>query len=64
VSGDLSKESSEGNVITCFKLGAKFNVTTGKVVLGPKILFMHPKINDGPSYEVKVEGKGVLLKIE
>ena len=69
--GDLSKGSLEGNIVTCPKHGAKFDVTTGKLVSGPKklvsgpkILFMHPKINDESSYEVKVEGKGILLKIE
>ena len=62
--GDLSQGSLKGNVVTCPKHKAKFDVTTGKVVLGPKILFMHPKINDEPSYEVKVEGKDILLKIE
>jgi 3-phenylpropionate/trans-cinnamate dioxygenase ferredoxin subunit len=62
--GELSKGSLEGSIVTCPKHGAKFDVTTGKVVSGPKILFMHPKINDEPSYEVKVEGKDVLLRIE
>ena len=52
------------NIVTCPKHGAKFDVTTGKVVSGPKILFMHPKIKDESFYEVKVEGKDVLLKIE
>ena len=59
--GDLSKGSLEGNIVTCPRHGAKFDVTTGKVVSGPKMLFLHPKINDEPSYEVKVEGKEVLL---
>lgn len=62
--GDLSKGSLEGNIVTCPKHGAKFDVTTGKLVSGPKILFMHPKINDESFYEVKVEGKDILLKIE
>jgi 3-phenylpropionate/trans-cinnamate dioxygenase ferredoxin subunit len=62
--GELSKGSLEGNTVTCPKHRAKFDVTTGKVVSGPKVLFMHPKINAEPSYEVKVEGKDVLLKIE
>jgi nitrite reductase/ring-hydroxylating ferredoxin subunit len=62
--GDLSKGSLEGNIVTCPKHGSKFDVTTGKVVSGPKILFIHPKINDEAFYEVKVEGKDVLLKIE
>ena len=62
--GDLSKGSLEGNIVTCPKHGSKFDVTTGKVVSGPKILFMHPKISDEAFYEVKVEGKDVLLRIE
>ncbi len=62
--GDLSRGTLEGNIVTCPKHGSKFDVTTGKVVSGPKILFLRPKIKDEPSYEVKVEGKDVLLKIE
>jgi nitrite reductase/ring-hydroxylating ferredoxin subunit len=62
--GDLSKGSLEGNIITCPKHRAKFDITMGKVVSGPKILLIHPKIENEPSYEVKVEGKDVLLKIE
>ena len=60
--GDLSKGMLEGNTVTCPKHKAKFDVTTGKVVSGPKILFMHPKIKDEPVYVVKVEGKDILLK--
>jgi 3-phenylpropionate/trans-cinnamate dioxygenase ferredoxin subunit len=62
--GDLSKGFLEGNIVTCPRHGAKFDVTTGKVVSAPTVLFMHPKINDEPSYEIKVEGKDILLKIE
>lgn len=61
--GDLSKGSLEGNIVTCPNHKAKFDVTTGKVVSGPKIFFIHPKINDEPHFEVKVEGKEVLLNI-
>lgn len=60
--GDLSEGMLEGNKVTCPKHKAKFDVTTGKVVSGPKILFMHPKINDEPVYVVKVEGKDILLE--
>jgi nitrite reductase/ring-hydroxylating ferredoxin subunit len=62
--GDLSKGSLEGKIVTCPRHGAKFDVTTGKVVSGPKVLFLHPKIKDEPSYEVKIEGNEVLLKVE
>ncbi len=60
--GDLSKGILEGNTVTCPKHRAKFDITTGKVVSGPKILFMHPKIEDVPAYVVKVEGKDILLE--
>jgi nitrite reductase/ring-hydroxylating ferredoxin subunit len=62
--GDLSKGSLEGSIVTCPRHGARFDVTTGKVVSGPKIAFLHPKINDETVYEVKVEGKEILLKTE
>jgi 3-phenylpropionate/trans-cinnamate dioxygenase ferredoxin subunit len=37
--GDLSQGSLEGNTVTCPKRMAKFDVTTGKIVLRPKFLF-------------------------
>ena len=54
--------SLEGNVVTCPNHGAKFDVTTGKVVSGPKIAFLHPKIADEPTYLVKVENEDILIK--
>ncbi len=62
--GNLSQGSLEGNVVTCPRHKSKFDVTTGKVISGPKIPLFHPKINDEPSYEVKVEGNALLLKTE
>jgi 3-phenylpropionate/trans-cinnamate dioxygenase ferredoxin subunit len=62
--GDLSQSSLEGNVVTCPKHKSTFDVTTGKVISGPKMLFIHPRINDVPSYEVKIEGTALLLKTE
>jgi nitrite reductase/ring-hydroxylating ferredoxin subunit len=50
------------NTLTCPKHRAKFDVTTGKVVSGPKIPFMHPKIKDEPTYVVKVDGKDIMLE--
>ena len=60
--GDLSKGSLSGNIITCPRHGAQFDVTTGKAILGPKVLAFRLKIKDEPSFEVKVEGKDILLK--
>ena len=61
---DLSQGSLESNVVTCPKHKSKFDVTTGKVISGPKMPLIHPKISDAPSYQIKVEGNALLLKIE
>jgi 3-phenylpropionate/trans-cinnamate dioxygenase ferredoxin component len=60
--GDLSKGKLEGKIVTCPRHGAKFDVTTGKSVSGPKIAFLKLKTQDEPAYEVKVEGDS--LKID
>ena len=60
--GDLSMSVLEGNVVTCPNHGAKFDVTTGKVVSGPKIGFFHPKITDEQTYIVKTENEDILIK--
>ena len=60
--GNLSKGTLQGNIVTCSKHKAQFDVTTGKVVSPPTILFMHPKINNELSYTVKVEGTAILLE--
>jgi nitrite reductase/ring-hydroxylating ferredoxin subunit len=60
--GNLSKGKLNGNIITCPKHKAQFDVTTGKTVAPPKILFMHPKIENSHSYPVKVEGTTILLE--
>jgi len=60
--GNLSKGKLEGNIVTCPKHKAQFDVTTGKVVSPPKVLFMHPKIKDAGSFVVKVEGTAILLE--
>jgi 3-phenylpropionate/trans-cinnamate dioxygenase ferredoxin subunit len=60
--GNLSKGMLHGNVVTCPKHKAQFDVTNGKVVSPPKILFMHPKINNANTYSVKVEGTDILLE--
>jgi len=58
--GDLSKGTLNGTPVTCPKYNAKFDVTTGKVIALPKVGFFHPKIQDEPSYTVKVENKRAL----
>jgi len=60
--GDLSKGSLNGNIVTCPVHGARFDVATGKVISGPKILLFKSKTEDEPSFEVKIKGKDVILK--
>lgn len=61
--GDLSKGTLEDNVITCPNHGAKFDVTTGKVVSPPKVGPFHPKIHDEQTYSVNVEDKDVVVTL-
>ncbi len=58
---DLSKGSLDGNIITCPKHKAKFDVITGKVVFRPKYWRWELKLDDEPAYEVKVEGTSILV---
>jgi 3-phenylpropionate/trans-cinnamate dioxygenase ferredoxin subunit len=62
--GDLSKGTLEEYTVTCPKHRAKFDVATGKVISGPKVFLMHPKIKDEPTYAVKVEGKDIQVESE
>ena len=61
--GDLSKGKLEGNIVICPRHGSRFDVTTGKVVSGPKILFIALKVKDEPLIPVKVEGNDVLINL-
>jgi len=62
--GDLSQGSLEGSVVTCPRHKARFDVTTGKVISGPRIPLFKSKISDEPSYQVMIEGSSLILKIE
>jgi nitrite reductase/ring-hydroxylating ferredoxin subunit len=61
--GDLSMGSLDSTVITCPVHGAKFDVTTGKVVSPPKMGSSQTKIEDEPTYPVKVENEEILVKV-
>jgi Ferredoxin subunits of nitrite reductase and ring-hydroxylating dioxygenases len=56
INGDLSKGRLDVEIVECPIHGSKFDVTTGKNFLGPKIGFLKLKTKDEPSYEVKIEG--------
>ena len=60
--GDLSQGTLEGTIITCPRHNTKFDVTTGKTVFQKKGFF-HPKANDEPVYQVKVEDGNVFVKL-
>jgi nitrite reductase/ring-hydroxylating ferredoxin subunit len=61
--GDLSKGKLEGKIVTCPKHGARFDVTTGESISGPKIAFLKLKTKNETVYEVKVEGNSVKINI-
>jgi nitrite reductase/ring-hydroxylating ferredoxin subunit len=61
--GDLSKGVLEGKIITCPRHGAKFDITTGKCISGPKLGFMKPKIKDENAYAVKTEGNNIMVDV-
>jgi len=61
--GDLSKGSLDSNIITCPRHGSRFDVTTGKSISGPKILFITLKAKDEPIFPVKVEGNDILINL-
>jgi 3-phenylpropionate/trans-cinnamate dioxygenase ferredoxin component len=54
--GDLSKGKLEGNVVTCPRHGARFDVASGNPVKGPAK-------KSEPVYEVKVDGKSIKVDI-
>lgn len=59
----LSQGVLDGNIMTCTGHNAQFDVTTGKVVTRPKVAFLHPKIKDVPSYQLKVEDENIMVKL-
>lgn len=61
--GDLSKGRLEGKVVACPRHGARFDVTTGKCVKGPKVAFLKLKAQDAATYDVKVEGGSILVRV-
>jgi 3-phenylpropionate/trans-cinnamate dioxygenase ferredoxin subunit len=61
--GDLSRGVLEAAVITCPVHGAKFNVTTGANVEGPKMGFLKLKTKDLVIYPVLVEGSTIKVNI-
>lgn len=61
--GDLSKGTLDGDVVTCPKHSSQYDVTSGKVLQGPKIAFLKLKGKDVKAYEGKVEGNDLLVNV-
>jgi len=59
----LSQGVLDGNIVTCTGHNAQFDVTTGKVVTRPKVAFLHPKIKDMLSYQLRVENENIMVKL-
>ena len=58
---DLSKGTLEGKILTCPIHGSKFDVTTGKNVLGPKLMMFRGKAEGLKTYELKIDGSNILV---
>ena len=61
--GDLSKGRLEGNIVTCPRHGSQFDVTTGKSIRGPKIVFVRLNTKDEMVYSVSVENGKLKVNI-
>jgi 3-phenylpropionate/trans-cinnamate dioxygenase ferredoxin subunit len=61
--GDLSKGKLEGKIVTCPRHGSRFDITTGESISGPKIGFLKLKTKKEPSYEIKIKGDKIEVKI-
>lgn len=61
--GDLSQGTLEGNVLTCPRHQAKFDVTTGRVLSPPRVGPYNPKIHDLKSYSVRIEDNKIFIEI-
>jgi 3-phenylpropionate/trans-cinnamate dioxygenase ferredoxin subunit len=62
--GSLSEGKLEGKIVTCPIHGSKFDVTTGRGMLGPKIGFIRLKPRDALAYEIRVEGNSLKIDFE
>jgi len=61
--GDLSEGTLQGNILQCPVHGAKFDVTTGKVVSPPTEPLDRPDIENLNTYPLKIEDQDIFIKI-
>ena len=60
---DMSQGQLEGSLLVCPEHGAKFDLTTGKTVAGIKKGPFKVSVADLRTYEAKVEGTQVLVRV-
>jgi len=60
--GSLASGRLEGNVVTCPKHGAQFDVKTGDSLRGAKLAFLKMGVKDQESYAVRVEGTTIMVQ--
>jgi 3-phenylpropionate/trans-cinnamate dioxygenase ferredoxin component len=61
--GELSAGKLEGNMVICPRHGARFDLTSGQCLAGPKMGIFKPKIKNENAYEVKVEGNVIKVNL-
>ena len=61
--GDLSTGTLSGNIVTCPRHGSQFDVTSARIVRGPKIAFIKMKGRDLSAYATRVEGLDLLVEV-
>lgn len=61
--GELAKGKLDGKIVTCPRHGARFDVTTGICISGPRIGMIKLKTNDETAYEVKVEDNSIKVNL-
>ena len=61
--GDLSKGTLDGTTVTCPRHHARFDVTNGSCLAGPKIGPLKLSTKDTTRYQVRVEGRRILVDL-
>jgi len=61
--GSLAKGVLDGQIVTCPRHGAQFDVKTGLAVGEAKIAMIKMKVKNEGSYQVKVDGTNIMVGI-
>lgn len=62
--GYLSKGNLEGKIVTCPRHGAKFDVTSGECISGPKMGIFKTKGKNIHTYQVIIIDNGIKVDIQ